>query len=592
MLRRFFVALVLVSLLALVVPVTADEAPGAFRFSVMGDNRPPGGEDVITQPEEFHQAIREVNFLRPDLVLVLGDLIMGYDPDEALVKKEWDAFFAAIERFAVPVKLVAGNHDVWDAKSRETYLKRVGPLHYAFDHKGCRFLVLNSEDIDHPERIEGEQLEWLTAELAKGGSARTFVFLHKPFWRYDPGSTNWMEDVHPLLAKAKVEAVFAGHWHNYERSDDRDGVRYYITGGAGAEIGGNVWAGDFHHHLLVDVPAERAKPARVHVLKTGFLEDDGIVTETERQRAWELTQALVPVGVTAKEGVDADSKVVVKATNPWSEPLLVRYELVAEKSGGWKLLPDPSQKLLTPGKETEIPLRFLNRGGELFPGPTVRITGRRGDELVVNDEMPLAVRFDRKLAIAEAASAIQLDGRLDEAAWSSRETAGSFLRIDGSGYAKRPTQFRACRDGEALYLSFRCEQPGADALEGGATDRDWPSLAEDCVIFYLDPVRDGKSRYCLGVTAQGVQMDYRAPGGAVDRAWNPEWGCAVSRDPKGWNLEVRIPFSLIEMEVKPGAELGLNAVRLSTAGEREFSAWSIPAGRLSNPAGFGDAVLK
>ena len=227
--------LVPVSLLLLALTVSAAGPAGpaaeegkAFRFSVMGDNRPRGeGGDVVTQPAEFHQAIREANLLRPDLVLVVGDLIMGYTGDEDLIRREWDAFDEAVRGFTAPVRLVPGNHDIWDRQSKEIYRERYGPPYYSFLHEGCRFIVLDSEDLVQRDRIAGEQLEWLEAELAKK-ARRTFVFLHKPFWRYDEGSSNWNEDVHPLLKAAGVTAVFAGHWHYYEKSNTRDGVAYYI----------------------------------------------------------------------------------------------------------------------------------------------------------------------------------------------------------------------------------------------------------------------------------------------------------------------------------------------------------------------------
>jgi len=573
--------------------VPAAKEGKAFRFSVMGDNRPRGeGGDVVTQPAEFLQTIREVNLLRPDLAVVVGDLIMGYTGDKELIRKEWDAFDEAVRGFTMPVRLVPGNHDIWDRQSKEIYRKRYGPSYYSFQHEGCRFIVLDSEDIVHRDRITGAQLEWLEAELAKK-ARQTFVFLHKPFWRYDEGGSNWNEDVHPLLTAAGVTAVFAGHWHYYEKSRTRDGVAYYVTGGAGAEIDENEHAGDFFHHLLVDVPAKDDDPITVHVLRTGFLHDDSLVTEEIRQTARDLTKALIPTGVRVEEGVDADSMVRIEVENPYDAPLLVRHALDAAESGAWTMEPDRSAVLLPPGERTTIRLRFSCPAEEFFPGPAISLTGVRNGRTVLKSTSRVAVRFDRKLSIPLAAEPVELDGKLDDAAWAAGSPAGRFLRIDGSGYAKAPTEFRACRDAEALYLSFRCELPGADKLEGKLTERDWSGFSEECLIFYLDPVRDGKSRFCMGVTAFGIPIDYRAPGGVVDRAWNPEWGRAVSRDENGWTLEVRIPFALIGMTPGAGAELGVNAFRFTTTGGQEFSGWSIPVGgRLFTPAGFGTAVLE
>jgi hypothetical protein len=55
-----------------------------------------------------------------------------------------------------------------------------------------------------------------------------------------------------LLAKYKVEAVFAGHEHYYERRAV-DGVLYIITGGGGAPIYDKEEYGGYNHFVQVTV---------------------------------------------------------------------------------------------------------------------------------------------------------------------------------------------------------------------------------------------------------------------------------------------------------------------------------------------------
>ncbi len=45
----------------------------AFSFVVIGDNRPGGRGDKVTQPPIFYRAINEINLLDPDFVVILGD---------------------------------------------------------------------------------------------------------------------------------------------------------------------------------------------------------------------------------------------------------------------------------------------------------------------------------------------------------------------------------------------------------------------------------------------------------------------------------------------------------------------------------------
>jgi hypothetical protein len=254
--------------------------------------------------------------------------------------------------------------------------------------------------------------------------------------------------------------------------------------------------------------------------------------------------------------------------------------------------PGVSEVLFPPGEKAVLWLRLKADGEDLLPGPAISLTGTVGEETVVRTTERVPIRFDRTLRIRRAAGPIQVDGILEEA-WQECDSGGRFVRIGGEGFADLHTDFRACRDEEALYLGVRADQPGADMLEGRLKERDWRVPSEDCIFFYIDPVRDGRTRFCLGSTAMGVAMDYRAPGGAVDLAWNPDWEWATSRDGDGWTLEARIPFVLLDMKPAGGFELGLNVIRRSTHGDGEFTGWSIPwRGSLSNPNGYGAGVLE
>jgi hypothetical protein len=59
------------------------------------------------------------------------------------------------------------------------------------------------------------------------------------------------------IAKQRgAKYVFAGHIHCYEEAE-RDGVRYVITGGAGAPISCASTAGGFAHYIRVMVHGEQ-----------------------------------------------------------------------------------------------------------------------------------------------------------------------------------------------------------------------------------------------------------------------------------------------------------------------------------------------
>jgi len=245
-----------------------DGSAGAreFRFAVLGDNR---STAPVVQPLPFRWAIEEINLLNPDFVVIVGDLIRGYTSDDELLKKEWDEFDRVAATFRMPFHLVVGNHDVWDENSEEVFKDRYGKLYYSFDHKGSHFIVLDSELTSCFQKIDEAQLEWLKVDLeAHRDAEHIFVFLHKPLWLKggpeedregfpEEIADHWNQVVHPLLARYNVDAVIAGHFHYFRNEGIRDGVRYLITGGAGAPLRGGRERGGYYHWLLVTVGPER-----------------------------------------------------------------------------------------------------------------------------------------------------------------------------------------------------------------------------------------------------------------------------------------------------------------------------------------------
>ncbi|HEX4935130.1 MAG TPA: hypothetical protein VFV33_18225, partial [Gemmatimonadaceae bacterium] len=80
-----------------------------------------------------------------------------------------------------------------------------------------------------PPDLDSAQKAWLATELARPGYAHTFIGMHHLFWWQDDDGA-WWRDVHPLLAKARVDALFSGDYGPMKFSHlTRDGVRYFQT---------------------------------------------------------------------------------------------------------------------------------------------------------------------------------------------------------------------------------------------------------------------------------------------------------------------------------------------------------------------------
>jgi hypothetical protein len=176
--------------------------------------------------------------LAPDLILHTGDLVsVGGDV------KYWYKFFRdqAALLTDVPLYPTLGNHEIYRDKGAVQFQRffalpphDAGRFYYAFSFGPARFVVL---DGNHPDAA---QTAWLAGELERAqreSVTHVFVLVHQPSLSVGEhcGDALAQADWVALFERYRVRAVFAGHDHAYERLE-RNGVRYFVSGGGGAEL--------------------------------------------------------------------------------------------------------------------------------------------------------------------------------------------------------------------------------------------------------------------------------------------------------------------------------------------------------------------
>jgi hypothetical protein len=151
-------------------------------------------------------------------------------------------------------------------------------------------------------------------------------------------------------------------------------------------------------------------------------------------------------------------------------------------------------------------------------------------------------------------SAVSIDGRLDEPAWTSAASAGGFKQADPSegANATHPTRVRVLAGPHAIVIGIVCEDPQPDRIVSFSVRRDAALASEDHVRVVLGPFLDGRSGYVFAVNPSGARYDGLVnPGGETDSPeWDGIWEAATSRGPHGWAVEIRIPVQTISF--KPG----------------------------------------
>lgn len=175
----------------------------------------------------YRKAIDAANRLRPDFVVVCGD--MTQDSDDIFQLNELMTITAELDE-EIPMRWVAGNHDVGNDLTPESlalYRGRFGKDNYAFDHKGSRFIALNSNVGYDPSKVSGEwerQVEFLEQTLdgpREQRAVHTVAFTHHPLFldhRDEPDSTLVIPTARrlvllDLLNEHGAWGMFSGHWH-------------------------------------------------------------------------------------------------------------------------------------------------------------------------------------------------------------------------------------------------------------------------------------------------------------------------------------------------------------------------------------------
>jgi 3',5'-cyclic AMP phosphodiesterase CpdA len=239
-----------------------DAAVDKFTFAVFSDLT--GGE----RDRIFEIAVAQLNLLRPELIINVGDLIDGGTEDLGEINAQWDSFDERAERALAPVFYVGGNHDLTGSVLQGVWEERIGRRYYHFVYKDVLFLVLDTED-NTPERaleifeirnralqiveekgmeafpqteyanlpeqsagnIGAEQAQYFQDILAANPDVRwTFLFMHKAPWERED------EQNFAAIEQAMADrpyTVFHGHVHTYghEERFGRDYIRLATTGG-------------------------------------------------------------------------------------------------------------------------------------------------------------------------------------------------------------------------------------------------------------------------------------------------------------------------------------------------------------------------
>ncbi len=176
----------------------------------------------------------------------------------------------------------------------------------------------------------------------------------------------------------------------------------------------------------------------------------------------------------------------------------------------------------------------------------------------------------------EAASAITVDGRLDEPAWAEATAATDFtqMRPNPGERAAHRTEARVLVDDDAIYIGMRMYD-APDSIASQLTRRDAANAFSDWAHVMIDSYHDRRTGFRFSVTPRGAKKDVlHYNDNAEDINWDAVWDVATTTDEQGWVAEFRIPLS--QLRFSPGGSDGTWGINFGREIARtgEYSFWS------------------
>jgi len=205
-------------------PSTLPNRPDSLKFAAIGDNGT-GDQpqyDVAQQMDRWH------HHFAFDMVIMLGDNLYGSQRAADFVQK-FERPYKPLLDAGVKFYASLGNHD---KTSNDAYklFNMGGARYYTYARGYVRFFVLDSNILDQP------QLTWLEGALRDATESWKIAYFHHPL--YSDGGRHGSEvelrvRLEPLFVKYRVNVVYSGHDHIYERVLPQKGIYYFVAGAAG-----------------------------------------------------------------------------------------------------------------------------------------------------------------------------------------------------------------------------------------------------------------------------------------------------------------------------------------------------------------------
>ncbi len=572
--RRFFLSLTIGVIFLLTISNVfsqADESNSetlnTVRFAVIGDRT--GG----AVPGIYEQIVEEIERMKPDFVITVGDMIEGPENDEERLRNKWTEYLSIVAHLSMPIYYTPGNNDIETDFMEPFYREYIGQPYHSFNYRSIHIIVIDNSRWSSSNDLPQEQMDWIKNDLEKNADAKqSFVFCHKPFWETTVADAN-PDSLHYLFKKYGVDAVFSGHYHKYF-SGLYDNILYTNVGSSGAGIAGPGPTGLEHHFVWVTVDD---KTISIAPIKMGAVLPWDEVTAEENKFINNAQNNCIsfsqPFLFSPAHLSGADSYEVVLKN--YSQEFRLEDTIQWDVPYGWFV--EPSQMAVSIGADSSKSYNFVIKSSKpLYPLPTISLNFpyALGKTAKTTNDLPVA----RKTICHKAGKKPKIDGVISDKIWQSPVT--ELLGYDGAASKTDSVKFYFAYDDNYLYLASYCVDSDIKSIITQIREHDGAVYGDDCVGYILQPDSNKDEMYLIYVNSNGYIFDQKMEPNAggyfeSDESWDCEYKIKTKIGENYWSMEIKLPLAQFGATIKKDNFWGLN-MRRKQPRLNDAAHWQIP----------------
>ncbi|HUK12595.1 MAG TPA: DUF5916 domain-containing protein [Thermoanaerobaculaceae bacterium] len=189
------------------------------------------------------------------------------------------------------------------------------------------------------------------------------------------------------------------------------------------------------------------------------------------------------------------------------------------------------------------------------------------------------------IEVHRAAAPILLDGDLGDAGWEGAARIERFYESSPGDNVEPKVRTVAllAYDDRYFYIGLICDDPDPKAIRAPFVDRDNIIGTDDNVAVFLDTRGDRRAAMEFRVNPRGQQTDGIYDDGSGNEDLSPDffYDTAAKITPRGWQAEMRIPFSTLRYDRSKPVHWGITVWR-NYPRDYRYAIYSEPIPRMTN----------